>query len=753
MIITDRTITVRKGVSNINEPVVVYRGDYEIVLRFTIMNSKFKFMSGTNMIESEKASYAQLAILTPYGGNIFSAMTRCSEGAVAFVMTQEMLDQIEEVGLYSFQIRLFDANKESRITIPPVEFGIEIREPIVSEDHDNTVNLAVTGYAAVRKSDPVGYPIEDIINPNEENVGPTFDDNGDYNKTEWSTGNRISQGKLNKIEDALYTINQNEKSDIAALGKRVTTNYNVLRTEIDNLVLESGTSDMEVVQARGGEATLNDRLNKMDDVSEELGSQLVKADVKFDEKLSRHAIIIQPGDGWEDELMNSFRSNTHIKLLGNFETESAFEFINMFDSKIEVVGEIKVISNGNKNRQLFIFTECSNLELILNIDCNKNETVSTAYFPMVHCVNCKNITITKSNLKNAPHTALEFVNSKNCIIKDSNFINFYDSGLNIGEGSINCIAKNNNFSCPDGLMNYGSHALNIYSRGIHTFGHLISGNNFYDIQSSAIQLTGRINAEGVELMDVTDCIIENNIVNFFGHNGVKLDGTGKNITINNNIFKNANVRPDGTTLDHECYGIFTSGQAGRAYSLDAEGNFFENAGTYALRFNTADTGDIMGYVNFKNNICVNSTIYISVTSKVETVDIIGNRISKGVVLVSNGLSGTLNIKNVNITHNILDGYNENGYAMYFVNNGCLRFSNNTLICSNASKNPPYMGYLASTNMIIENNNVINNGSSDARIRTVSGVIETCIFNGNINMAIYNENDISASYIKDYIKIK
>ena len=57
MIFTDRTITVRKGESRIDEPIVVYRGDYELEVRFTILNMRFKFMSATNMIESEKASY------------------------------------------------------------------------------------------------------------------------------------------------------------------------------------------------------------------------------------------------------------------------------------------------------------------------------------------------------------------------------------------------------------------------------------------------------------------------------------------------------------------------------------------------------------------------------------------------------------------------------------------------------------------------------------------------------------------------
>ena len=217
MIFTDRTITVRKGESRIDEPIVVYRGDYELEVRFTILNSRFKFMSGTNMIESEKASYGQLAILTPYGGNIFSDIVRCNDGSVTFVLTADMLNQIEEVGLYSFQIRLMDYNKESRVSIPPIEFGIEVREPIASEDHDNSVNNAI-----------VGYSIAKVVDPKEEKVGDTFDKSGNYNKTKWETGDRISEGKLNKIEDAIDKVNKNEMNNSASLSKRIDNNFNVL---------------------------------------------------------------------------------------------------------------------------------------------------------------------------------------------------------------------------------------------------------------------------------------------------------------------------------------------------------------------------------------------------------------------------------------------------------------------------------------------------------------------------------------------
>lgn len=224
MIFTERQITVHKGKSSINEPVILYRGDYDVSIKFTIMESKFRFKSGVNLAVSEKASHGQLAILAPYGGNVFSEIVKCEDGAVTFTLTKEMIDQLEEVGLYSFQIRLFDYYRESRVSIPPVEFGIEVREPVASEDHDNEVNNAM-----------IGYSIAKVVGGLNEDVPDTFDDNGNYNKTEWETGDRISEGKLNKIEDALDKINQNEKNDMDALNKQMISNFNVLLNRIQAL--------------------------------------------------------------------------------------------------------------------------------------------------------------------------------------------------------------------------------------------------------------------------------------------------------------------------------------------------------------------------------------------------------------------------------------------------------------------------------------------------------------------------------------
>lgn len=194
MIHTSRTVTVGKTESIINEPIVLYRGDREVEVEFAIVGSKFTFTNGGNVIKSTNATHGQLVVDTPTGENMFSEVTECHEGKVVFTITKEMIDELAEVGLYSFQIRLFDESQVSRVTIPPVYQGIEIRHPMAAEDETDLVDIGLVDYSVVRKND---Y----------ENVA-TFLPNGDYNKTNWEEHDVISRDRLNKVEDALYKINK-----------------------------------------------------------------------------------------------------------------------------------------------------------------------------------------------------------------------------------------------------------------------------------------------------------------------------------------------------------------------------------------------------------------------------------------------------------------------------------------------------------------------------------------------------------------
>ena len=145
MIFTDRTVIVQKGTSSINDIIVLYRGDKNVEIRFTLSEgSPFKYGSGAspNIIEKTEAAYGQLVIRTPNNlPAIFSEVAPTNEGKIVFTITGEMIDEIDEVGNYSFQIRLFDENKNSRVTLPEVNDGIEIREPIASEDTASTARI------------------------------------------------------------------------------------------------------------------------------------------------------------------------------------------------------------------------------------------------------------------------------------------------------------------------------------------------------------------------------------------------------------------------------------------------------------------------------------------------------------------------------------------------------------------------------------------------------------------------------------
>ena len=198
MIFTDRTITVKKGASSIDGTIVLYRGDKEVEIRFTLNESfPFRFGSGVNpnIIEKTEAAYGQLVIKTPNDlPAIFSEIVPTNEGKIIFTITAEMIDEITEVGNYTFQIRLLDESMNSRVTLPEVNNGIEIREPIVIEDvtDTNEVGAATVGYALTTAGTQ-----ED-----------TFDSQGNYNKTTWATGERITAAKLNKIEAGIDEINK-----------------------------------------------------------------------------------------------------------------------------------------------------------------------------------------------------------------------------------------------------------------------------------------------------------------------------------------------------------------------------------------------------------------------------------------------------------------------------------------------------------------------------------------------------------------
>lgn len=196
MIFTERKVTVNNDTASIDKNIVLFRGDREVEIRFTVIYNVFKYRKndGINLIEDVNATYGQLVIQNDATTNpILSNITPTENGIVIFKFTKEMIDEIPEVGTYDFQIRLFDDTQTSRITTPIVDNGIIIKEPLsVEETSSNEVGVATVNSAVISTS----IPLE------------VFDEDGKYIETTWADKMLITDVRLNKIEQGITGVNQ-----------------------------------------------------------------------------------------------------------------------------------------------------------------------------------------------------------------------------------------------------------------------------------------------------------------------------------------------------------------------------------------------------------------------------------------------------------------------------------------------------------------------------------------------------------------
>ena len=236
MIFTERTITVVNDSATINKPLILYRGDKNIELKITIVESQFKFRStgASNVIETANASYAQLVIDTPYDLPIFSEITATENGTVIFVISAAMIDEVREVGIYDIQIRLLDDSKQSRASIPPVSNAIEIREPIAIEDGSAVDSNAVNAAKVNRALTTTSAPLE------------VFDSQGNYIKKTWGDGDPITDAALNKMEAGIDGVNKKiaNVNNINDTTASTTTTYSSNKIENIKETLDSQIKDI-----------------------------------------------------------------------------------------------------------------------------------------------------------------------------------------------------------------------------------------------------------------------------------------------------------------------------------------------------------------------------------------------------------------------------------------------------------------------------------------------------------------------------
>ena len=187
MIYATVNMTIGDYSSTCDNKILLYRGDKNVEIRIVMKGNKFTVLDST---------YAQMIIKRPSATSVFSEPAPIQNDTVVFVITEDMIDELKEIGEYTFQVRLYDDTMTARATLPPCNSALIIERPIAVEG-EAAVNLAIVNDSAVMLADTT-ISEEDI-----------FTEDNKYNRTIWVDGDLITDARLNKIEDALYYINEN----------------------------------------------------------------------------------------------------------------------------------------------------------------------------------------------------------------------------------------------------------------------------------------------------------------------------------------------------------------------------------------------------------------------------------------------------------------------------------------------------------------------------------------------------------------
>lgn len=201
MIYTTREININGSTATIDEDIYLFKQDSNIELKFIINDTRFTFQTveSSNVVESSNASYFRVKLLNPYGKTINFPIQEVTDNYIVLLITGELIDEDTEVGDYTIQIRLYDKDKNSKLTLPAIANCIHIQQPIFSEVEESTVDTAAIDTASVMESD--------------EGELPVVDSTGKYIPTLWDTGDTISKAKINHIEKGILQAHTDALAD------------------------------------------------------------------------------------------------------------------------------------------------------------------------------------------------------------------------------------------------------------------------------------------------------------------------------------------------------------------------------------------------------------------------------------------------------------------------------------------------------------------------------------------------------------
>lgn len=191
-------INIGNGTATLNKDIYLTRNDDVVQLQFEL--NGFTFNDGDLSVFTS----SQISIRKPNGDKLVASIENISNGLITWTVQKTLIDELSEMGEFSFQITLTDGT--STLSLPPIYNQLHVSNSLYLE----TGNSSSTGISTVNKGHIGTGDQSDIFNLDKS-----------YNATQWANGDEITDGKLNKIEQALGYLMDNDVVYISPINNNL----------------------------------------------------------------------------------------------------------------------------------------------------------------------------------------------------------------------------------------------------------------------------------------------------------------------------------------------------------------------------------------------------------------------------------------------------------------------------------------------------------------------------------------------------
>lgn len=195
----NRIIRVQDNNAYLDKDIYLTRGDKGIITHFSIEGFDYDFDNGI-------ASYSQITLEKPSGDQKKLEKLALENDKICFVIPDEDIDEINEIGNYNLQVTLFDDNTTS-ISLPIIYNQLHVSDNL----NVNAISSSTINQASINR----GH----VIIGDEEEI---FDENKGYNATTWGENDDITTSKMNKIEKSIRYLFDNIIQDRLVVDDSIT---------------------------------------------------------------------------------------------------------------------------------------------------------------------------------------------------------------------------------------------------------------------------------------------------------------------------------------------------------------------------------------------------------------------------------------------------------------------------------------------------------------------------------------------------